>query len=258
MSETSRSHQSVAQAYRMEARRHLAACQDRIKHCVGQLDDAQVWWRPTESMNSIANIMLHLCGNLRQWLVSGVGGETDVRNRPQEFAERGPIAKDELLSRLEIVVTEADAALAQIEEARWLEVRRIQGFEETVLGAVFDCLTHLRGHTQEIVYITRLQLGDSYRFAWVPKTAEQGAVPEEGGETIAVRDAVFEEMPGHPLPAKVAISQEVPITSQAAPVEIPATEAEAEVVPHHEESPLNDYLLELEQEFQDDEEKGKL
>src|SRR5947209_7701895 len=83
--------------------------------------------------------------------------------------------------------------LALTDATSLLEPRRIQGFKETVLSAIFDSLTHLSGHAQEIVSLTRMQLGDSYRFAWVPLTPEQGAPPGEvpGAETVAVRDAVF-------------------------------------------------------------------
>lgn len=253
MNNPSGNQQSVGQAYRAAARRRLSECHDRIGHCVGQLDDAQLWWRPCESMNSIANLILHLSGNLRQWLVAGVGGAADIRDRPREFAEREAIPKDELLTRLNAVVAEADAALGRCDEARLLERRRIQGFEGTVLSAIFGCLTHLNGHTQEIVHLTRLQLGDAYRFAWVPGTAEQGSVSP--GETVAVRDAAFEEMPGHPLQAAPASDMEVLQPRQAAPVEAPAEEP-ADLPPR--ESPLQDYLLDLEQEFQDEQDEGKL
>ena len=157
------------------ARRQLAERADRIGHCVGQLDEAQVWWRPQESMNSIANLLLHLCGNLRQWIVSGVGGEPGLRDRPGEFSERRAIPKDELLGEFRAVVAQVDEVLANLEDSRLLEPRRIQGFDETVLSATWHSLEHLGGHAQEIIYITRLQLGDCYRFAWSPSTTEQGA-----------------------------------------------------------------------------------
>jgi hypothetical protein len=126
-------------------------------------------------MNSVANILLHLCGNVRQWIIAGVPRAPDTRDRPREFTERGPIPKDELLRRLDAVVREADAVLAAATERQLLEPRRIQGFDETVLSATFDSLAHFNGHTQEIIYITRLQLGDAYKFAWAPTTPEQGA-----------------------------------------------------------------------------------
>jgi hypothetical protein len=166
---------SVGEAFVAQARRRLAASRDRINHCVEQLTDAQVWWRPQESMNSIANILLHLCGNLRQWIVSGIGGAADVRNRPKEFSERQPISRQELLRRLDEVIGAADQVLAGLTDAKLLAPRRIQGFDETVLSAAFDTLAHLNGHTQEIVFITRSQLGEAYQFAWKPATREQGA-----------------------------------------------------------------------------------
>ena len=152
---------SVGRTYLEEARRRLAACHDRIRHCLEQLEDGEVWWRPQENMNSIANLMLHLCGNLRQWIVAGVGGSPANRDRPREFAERGPIAKKELLRRLEEVIGEADAVLAKTSEEQLLASRRIQGFEETVLSAIFASLAHLSGHTQEIICLTRLLRGNS-------------------------------------------------------------------------------------------------
>lgn len=176
---TSNSH-SIGHAYIAAGRHRFAACVERIKHCLRQLDDARVWWRPAESQNSIANIVLHLCGNLKQWIVAGVGGAPDTRNRPLEFSERGPIANVELIRMLDEIAAAVDRVLAGVTEDKLLKIRRIQGFEETVLSAIFDTLAHFSGHTQEIVFITRLQLGDDYRFAWVPATPEQGA-PAKGG-----------------------------------------------------------------------------
>jgi hypothetical protein len=170
---------TVGRAYIEVARRHMADRVGRIKHCVDQLDDSQVWWRPDESMNSIANILLHLCGNLRQWIISGVGNVPDVRDRPGEFSERALIPKFALIARLDAVIAEADTTLAALDEAQLLVPRRVQGFDETVMSTIWESLTHLSGHMQEIIYITRLQLGDRYRFAWTPSTPEQGALERE-------------------------------------------------------------------------------
>ncbi len=245
MSETKPSSSTAGQVFLAESRRRLAASHQKIRHCLDQLDDAQVWWRARESMNSIGNLVLHLCGNLRQWIVSGVGGAADVRDRPGEFSQRALILKEELLQRFDAAVREADAVLAGVGEDRLSEPRRIQGFEETVLSAVFDSLTHLAGHTQEIVCLTRLQLGETYHFAWTPSTPEQ--VPpmgeQTGTETLAVRDAVFGQ-------ATVAAMR--PGGSAGASPEELAAEG------GRPGSPLRDPLLTLEQEFQDQEREGKL
>ena len=176
MSETHSANGNVGRAYLAATRRKLSYCHERLIHCLSQLNDQQVWWRPREDMNSIANIILHLCGNMQQWIVAAVPGTPDDRDRPGEFADRSSIPRDELLRRLRAVVAEADAVLAGAGEGVLLEPRTVQGSAESVLSAVFDSVAHLNGHTQEVVYITRMQLGDAYKFAWVP-TPEQGGSP---------------------------------------------------------------------------------
>src|SRR5207245_654905 len=85
----------------------------RIKHCLAQLRDDQIWHRSPPSLNSIGNLILHLCGNVRQWIVCGVGGDQDTRNRAGEFAERGPISKERLVDQLDAVVEAGRAVLAR-------------------------------------------------------------------------------------------------------------------------------------------------
>jgi hypothetical protein len=139
------------------------------------LTDEQLWWRPTEAMNSIGNLLLHLSGNVRQWLVSGLGQTPEKRNRPAEFSERRALPRRELWAGLEAAVAEAKLILVRQTAEDWLRVRRIQGFDVSGAGAAIDSVTHFCGHTQEIVHITRTLLGDRYRFAWQPESPEQGA-----------------------------------------------------------------------------------
>ena len=167
----------LAAAVRTEAATELTNAHDRIKHCLGQLNDGQVWWRSNPSLNSIGNLILHLCGNVRQWIISGLGGAADNRERHAEFAERGPIPKEKLLRTLDAVVAEAKEVLGRLTASQMVEPRRIQGFNVTGLGAIFSTIPHFRGHTQEIIHMTRVQMGDAYRLAWKPVTLEQGAAP---------------------------------------------------------------------------------
>jgi hypothetical protein len=153
------------------------------------------------------------------------------------------------MRRLGAVVGEVDAVLGGLDDVRLLESRTIQGFNETVLSAIFDSLAHLNGHTQEVVYITRLQLGNGYKFAWLPS-------PDQGGsaaaETVSLRDATFVDMPAHPLkPATAAALPTSPrIPGAASP---PGGVGTAPPV----EAP-GDYLRDLEQEFQDEQDEGKV
>jgi hypothetical protein len=153
-----------------EAGSILDRCVIKIAHCLDQLSEEQVWWRPTDSMNSIGNLILHLCGNMRQWMVAGIGGAADIRQRSAEFAERGPIPKAELLTRLKKVVDETKAAFARTNPRDMAREREIQGQTVTGWRAVFQTVPHFNGHTQEIISFTRMQLGDAYKFHWTPAT----------------------------------------------------------------------------------------
>jgi hypothetical protein len=154
----------VTSAALHEASRVLNQCVLKIGHCLEQLSEEQVWWRPHESMNSIGNLILHLTGNVRQWMVSGIGGHPDVRIRSAEFAERGPIPKAKLLAGLQAVVSETADAFRRATAADMLQPRVIQGYPVTGWGALFDCVPHFNGHTQEIICTTRMQLKERYRF----------------------------------------------------------------------------------------------
>lgn len=166
---------TFATAFLAEARSTLAGALTKIVHCLDQLSESDIQWRSIESQNSIQNVILHLCGNLQQWILHGVGGEPDHRNRPAEFTDHAPRAKAELASLLRETVARCQRVLSELPPEKLLEQRRIQGFETKLLSAIFDTVSHFVGHQHQIVYITRLRLGDAYKFQWAPATAEQGA-----------------------------------------------------------------------------------
>ena len=155
----------VARAFVAEARAQLAADYlPKIERCLERLDDERLWWRPNEQSNSIGNLLLHLEGNARQWIVCGVGGATDRRVRDAEFAAREQLSRDELLARLRATLAEVDAVLARLDPATLLEERRIQGLDVTCLRAVFHVVEHFSMHTGQIILLTKLLTGDDLAF----------------------------------------------------------------------------------------------
>jgi uncharacterized damage-inducible protein DinB len=148
-----------------EARRHLLEDYlPKLERCLEQLTDEQVWWRASESSNSVGNLLLHLEGNARQWLVAGVGGAEDRRTRDREFGERASVPSALLLAALRATLAEADAALARLEPPALLERRRIQGRDVTVLGAVLHAVEHFSMHTGQIILLTKLHTGGDLAF----------------------------------------------------------------------------------------------
>ena len=107
----------------------------RILSCLEQLTPEQIWWRPNEASNSVGNLVLHLAGNVRQWIISGLGGATDQRQRDLEFSERGPLPRRVLASRLRRAVEEACRVLGKLSPEELARVHTIQKFRVTGLGS---------------------------------------------------------------------------------------------------------------------------
>ncbi|HWP83508.1 MAG TPA: DinB family protein [Bacteroidota bacterium] len=153
-----------AEFLKYSRRRLLREYLPKIERCLELLSDEDVWWRAHESNNSIGNLILHLTGNVRQWIVSGIGGAEDIRTRPQEFAERTMIPKEKLLNKLKAVLVEADAVLERFDPKHLLEVRRIQKYEMTCLDAISHVVEHFSHHTGQIIYATKLRKGMDLKF----------------------------------------------------------------------------------------------
>jgi len=143
----------------------LAAALGRVAHCLMQLTDEQVWWRPRPDMNAVGNLVLHLAGNLNQLISSGIGGRPDDRDRPAEFAARETAMTDELLGTLVIAVKRATDAIAAASAETLCGRIPVKKYDYTGIQAVVRSVAHFRGHTQEIIHLTRTILGDKYEFA---------------------------------------------------------------------------------------------
>ncbi len=146
----------IGQAFIARSQHHLAEdFLPKIERCLGLLNDQQIWWRANEQSNSIGNLLLHLSGNVRQWIVCGLGDATDSRDRDSEFAQRGEIPCAELFDRLKRTVTEAVTVLARLDPDALLEKHRIQGLEVSALEAVLHVVEHFSMHAGQILYITK-------------------------------------------------------------------------------------------------------
>ena len=164
MPEDEQSH-AVASAFIVKARSLLMTDYlPKIERCMEQLQDEDIWWRRGEESNSIGNLMLHLCGNVRQWIVSGVGGAADTRTRQSEFDERALIPRSELMAKLRQTLHEVDAVLTSLPPSTLLERRTIQGAEQTLIDAIFHVVEHFSMHTGQIILLTKMLTESDLRF----------------------------------------------------------------------------------------------
>jgi hypothetical protein len=136
----------------------------RLRGCVESLSAEQMWWRPNEASNSIGNLILHLNGNVQQWLVSAFNRSEDARDRPTEFSQRQLIPASALLEKLGVTMSEASGVLARLTETDLLATLHIQGYTVTGLGAVYQVVEHFGMHYGQILFITKLVRGQNLGF----------------------------------------------------------------------------------------------
>lgn len=142
----------------LERSRHYLAYEypTKIAHCVGELPADAIWRRLDDGSNSVGNILLHLEGNVRQWIISSVGGAPDARHRAAEFAARAGPHGAALLAALRTTLTEADAVIAGLTAEDLASRRTIQGRDVSVLDAVYHVVEHFSLHTGQIILLTKL------------------------------------------------------------------------------------------------------
>jgi uncharacterized damage-inducible protein DinB len=159
---------ALAEMFRKDARSGFDKYLPRIVRCLQLLSEKEIWWRPNTASNAAGNIVLHLCGNLRQWIISGLGGAPDMRARDQEFSERGPIPRRMLIKQLKTTVREACEIIDRLSAETLLQDFSIQGFHISGLVAILHVYEHFAYHAGQITYITKLRCGQNLRFTRLP------------------------------------------------------------------------------------------
>ena len=155
----------LAQTFIARSRYYLQAeYRTKIRAAVEALPPEALWWRPNEQSNSVGNLLMHLAGNIRQWIVAGVGRAPDRRNRDGEFAARSGATAAELLDRLDTTLDEVDAVIAKLTPDDLASRRTIQGREISVLEAVYHVVEHFALHSGQIILVSKMHAPGGFRF----------------------------------------------------------------------------------------------
>ena len=124
--------------------------------CLELLSEEELWLKPNAASNSVGNLLLHLCGNISQYIISGLGQQADTRKRELEFSTKGGYSKKELLDRFQQVLEQAKTILRETDSEAWLKTYRIQGFELTGVGIAVHAVEHYAYHTGQIAFWTKM------------------------------------------------------------------------------------------------------
>jgi uncharacterized damage-inducible protein DinB len=137
----------------------------KIERCLEALGDEDIWWRENESSNTIGNLLLHLDGSTRTWIIGVAGGSHSPRDRQREFDEREQIPRAQLMARLRQTLAEADEVLARVEAQTLLERQQSPWEEVTVLEAIYHAVEHFSMHTGQIIMLTKMRLNRDLRLS---------------------------------------------------------------------------------------------
>jgi len=136
----------------------------RIVKCLGMLDEDRIWMRGSKNENAIGNLVLHLCGNVRQWVIAGLGGAADVRTRDAEFAALGGVAGGELAAKLQETVAEAAGIIRSLTTERLAARKTIQGYEVNGMEIVYHVVEHFSMHTGQVLFAAKMLTGADLGF----------------------------------------------------------------------------------------------
>jgi uncharacterized damage-inducible protein DinB len=159
----------VERRFLAEADRYFEQYLRKIRECVALLTEEQVWWRPNEAVNSVGNLLLHLRGNLSQWVLATLGGRPFERHRAEEFRARGGATKAELLSGLDEAVQATRAVIAGLDTAALERRHQVQRSDTDGLGIVFHVVEHMSYHTGQIVATTKQLTGPEAGIEFYPQ-----------------------------------------------------------------------------------------
>jgi len=154
-----------------DTRRRLGGLAEQVRTCLAALSDDELWDRAHEKTNSVGNLVLHVCGSTRHFLGRGVGGSDYRRDRPAEFAERGPVARAELLRALDETLAEADRVLGALSPDVLMETNDRAGRTYTLAELLVRVANHWSLHTGQIVFDTKARKPGAFDELWM-KTME--------------------------------------------------------------------------------------
>lgn len=128
---------------------------ERIEKCFSELSEAEVWLKPNEASNSMGNLVLHLCGNITQYIISSLGGKEDRRERDLEFSTEEGFSKQQLIDKLSNVVDQSVSIMTEVSESALMRIRKVQAYKLSGVGIIIHVVEHFSYHTGQIAFRTK-------------------------------------------------------------------------------------------------------
>src|SRR4051812_39530616 len=148
--------EKIIKGFTSEAIHRIDENTQKLATCIQELEEGEIWKRPNQHSNSVGNIILHLCGNIRQYAISSLGNREDVRERDKEFSADGGYSGHELLKKLKDTIEQAKGIIQNISEAELLRKRKVQGYTHSGIGIIIHVTEHYSYHTGQVIFWIKL------------------------------------------------------------------------------------------------------
>ena len=148
--------QQIHKLFISQSTRYITMSKERIIKCLNMVDDDQIWYCPNENSNSIGNLVLHLSGNIKQYIISGLGEEKDERKRSEEFIKAQAFTRQELLQKIDDIISKAIQIIEGVNVQKLNRTYSIQGFSLSGLEVILHVTEHLSYHTGQIALLTKI------------------------------------------------------------------------------------------------------
>ena len=136
----------------------------RIKKCLSLLSEEQIWYQPNENLNSIGNLILHLEGNVNQWVISTFTDKKDTRVRSSEFDPTRKEQKADLFERLNNLIVNTLEAINNISDVDLIKVYNVQCYKETGVSILIHVIEHFSYHVGQITFYTKFLLNEDLMY----------------------------------------------------------------------------------------------
>jgi uroporphyrinogen-III decarboxylase len=146
----------IARLFLNHSTSRLLDMMDLIDRSLNELPEDQIWRRDAGHQNAVGNLVLHLQGNVRQWIIAGIGGAADTRQREIEFSTQGGIDAKTLRANLRETVNSAVQVIGNLSPERLVDRVKPQDMEASVLEAIYRVVGHFQQHTGQIIFAAKL------------------------------------------------------------------------------------------------------
>jgi hypothetical protein len=125
-----------------------------VRDLATPLTNEQFWSKPFSFGNSFGHLVLHLTGNLNHYIGSAIANTGYLRDRPREFTEAAPPAKEAVMKNFDSTLEMVVRTIRSQSVDDWSKPYAAMGADaNNRFEMVLQCAAHLDHHVGQLMYL---------------------------------------------------------------------------------------------------------